>query len=208
MIALNLSVLERNDSKLLTFTDTTVGWGTGGDPDVIAIAARTSQTYSLTLSVTIHQPNSSIIYDLIDLYGKGLATPFTGQTDLVFALNASNFTVNGNPLGDSTTNLPDGIYDLTYKIQHYVTGSWVDINSITMYILVYGQVKSQVYDKLRQIPILYQYTTPPRDILEAELYNTFLQSIEKSAYIAKKTELIDMLETLQRLLLNGSTYPW
>jgi len=208
MIALNLSLLERNDSKLLTFTDTSTGWGTSGDPDVTAIQALSSQTYALTLSITIHTTTSSTIYDTIDLYGKGLATPFTAQSDLVFALNCSNFTVSGNPLGDSTTLFPDGIYDLTYNVQHYTGGVWTTLRTVTLYALVYGQVKSEVYDKLRQVPILYSYTEPPRNILEAELYNTFLESIEKSAYIAKKTELLDMLETLERLLLNGSNYPW
>lgn len=205
-IVLGLSVVERNDSKLLTFSDTSTGWGTGGDPNVTDIAVRTDLTYSLTLSITIHQPNSDIIYDLIDLYT--INGPFATTADLVFPISAANLKVSGSALGDTTTNLPDGIYDITYKLQHYVTGAWVDLYTLTEYALVYGQVKYQVYDKLRQLPILYEYTNPPRDILEAELYNTFLQSIEKSAYIAKKTELVDMLETLQRLLLNGSNYPW
>jgi hypothetical protein len=205
-LALNLSVVERNDSRLITFTDTSTGWGTGGDPTVTVIAARTGLTYSLTMDITINTSTEVIVCDQIDLYGKGVATPFTVQSDLVFELDDTTILVSGTGVGDV---LPDGVWDITYKVQYYTGGVWTDIDVKTFSILVYGDIKTQVYNRLRQIPNLYSKgILMSRDVQEPLLYYTFLQSIEKSAYVARKSELLDMLETLERLLLNGSNYPW
>ena len=208
-LALNFSVVEQNDSKVITFTDTSTGWGTGGDPNFTAIAARTSNTYSLTLDITVNTPGGAVVYDTIDLYGKGLHTPFGLQSDLVFALNSTIINSGGIAIGDSNTLLLDGIWDVTYKVQHYVTGSWVTVNSISVSLLIDGQITAAVYDKLRLVPRWTESDANRyRDIQEAGYYYTYLQSIEKSAFIARKDELIQMLETLQRLLINGSNYPW
>jgi len=206
-LTLALDIEERNDSELITFTDTTTNWNVGGNINFTSIQARTSQTYSLTLDITINTPTSVIIYDTIDLYVLH-GGAFSVQTDLVFPINATNLTVSSVPLGDANTLLPDGIWDIVYKVQHYSGGVWSDVANLPLYILVDGQVKNQVYNKLMQVPKIYSNLGPSRDIQEAQLYYTFLQAIEKSAYVAKKVELIDMLETLQRLLLNGSNYPW
>lgn len=208
-LALNLSVTEQNDSKVVTFTDTSTGWDTGGDPSYTDIEARTSQTYSLTLSITINTPSGSTVYDTIDLYGKGLNTPFASQDDLVFAIDATILLESGEAMGDSDYLLPDGVWDIVYKVQHYETGSWVDVDSKSMSLLVYGQVKTDVYDKLRLVPRWTESEVSKyRDIQEASYYYTYLQSIEKSAFIARKEDLLEFLETLQRLLINGSNYPW
>lgn len=206
-LALNLSALERNDNKLLTLTDTSTGWNTGGDPNFTSIAARTSQTYSLTLDITINTTTSVTIYNQIDCYvlhGGAFAT----QADLVFELDASKFIYNGSPIGTSDTVLPDGIYDVVYKVQSWNGSSWDDIDVKSISILIYGQIKQKVYDKLRKVPKWSECPDGYRDINEASYYYTFLQSIEKSAFVARKSELLQMLETLERLLLNGSNYPW
>lgn len=206
-LALSLSVLERNDNKLLTLIDTSTGWGTGSDPNFTAIQARTSLTYSLTLDITINTTTSVVVYNQIDCYvlhGGAFAT----QADLVFPLDASKFISNGSPIGNSTTLLPDGIYDVTYKVQQYTGGVWVDVKTLSISILVYGQIKQKVYDKLRKVPKWSECPDGYRDINEASYYYTFLESIEKSAFVARKSDLLNMLETLERLLLNGSNYPW
>jgi hypothetical protein len=208
-LVLNFSVIEQNDNKVITFTDTSTGWGTGTDPNYTAIAAVPTQTYSLLLDITVNTPSGVVIYDTIDLYGKGLHTPFTVQGDLVFALDSSIITSGGNVLGDNNTLLIDGIWDVTYRVQHYTGGIWVTISTKTISLLVDGQVTKAVYDKLRLVPMWTDSDTNRyRDIQEAGYYYTYLQSIEKSAFIARKDELIQMLETLQRLLINGSNYPW
>jgi len=205
-LVLDLSVEEQNDSKVITFTDTSTGWGT---PAVTDIAARTSLTYSLILDITVNTPTGATVYDTIDLYGKGLATPFVTQADLVFALDASMIFDNSEVLGTADTLLPDGIWDLIYRVQYYTGGAWTTVATKTMSILVSGQITKAVYDKLRLVP---RWTDSDagkyRDIQEAGYYYTYLQSIEKSAFIARKVELLDMLATLQRLLINGSNYPW
>lgn len=206
-LALELSALERNDSKLLTLTDISTGWGTEGDPSYTDIEARTSQTYSLTLNITINTTSGITNYDQIDCYllAEG---PFTTQEDLIFPINASDLQINGVAIGSDLTLLPDGIWDVTYKLQHYVTGSWVDVKTKSFSILVYGQIKTKVYDNLRKVPKWSECPTGYRQISEASYYYTYLQSIEKSAFVARKAELLQMLETLERLLLNGSNYPW
>lgn len=208
-LALNLSVIEQNDSKVITFTDTSTGWGTGTDPNYTAIAAVATQTYSLLLDITINTPGGAITYDTIDLYGKGLHTPFAVQGDLVFALDSSMIFDGAVAIGDSNTLLLDGIWDVTYRVQHYTGGVWVTTTTKTISLLVYGQIKKAVYDKLRLVPMWTESDSDRyRSIQEAGYYYTYLQSIEKSAFIARKDELIQMLETLQRLLINGSNYPW
>ncbi len=206
-LALDLSAIERNDNKLLTLSDTSTGWGTGGDPNVTDIAARTSLTYSLTLDIIINTTTSVTTYSQIDCYvlhGGAFAT----QADLVFELDASKLLYSGVPIGTSSTLLPDGIYDIVYKVQSYNGSSWDDIDVKSVSILVYGQIKQKVYDKLRKVSKWSECPNGYREINEASYYYTFLQSIEKSAFVARKTELLEMLETLERLLLNGSNYPW
>jgi hypothetical protein len=206
-LALELSALERNDSKLLTLTDVSTGWNTGGDPDFTSIAIRSNNTYSLTIDITLNTPTGVVIYDQIDGYLLGDG-PFAVQSDMVFPISATSLQINSSPLGTIDTLLPDGIWDVTYKLQHYVTGSWVDVATKSVSILVYGQIKTKVYNKLRKVPKWSECANGYRDISEASFYYTYLQSIEKSAFVARKAELLQMLETLERLLLNGSNYPW
>ena len=205
-LALNLSVVERNDGKLITFTDTSAGWGTDGDPAVTDLAAHTSNTYSITMNITVNTPSTVIVCDQIDLYT--LAGPFASQADLVFELNYNNILSNGQGI-DNDQILPDGIWDITYKVQHYSAGTWSDIDVKTFSVLVYGDVRIKVYNRLRQVAqgLIYDNCTS-RSIQESLLYYTLLKSIEKSAFVARKEELLSMLETLERLLLNGSNYPW
>lgn len=206
-VALAYTVLERNDSQQITFTDTSTGWG-GSNPNFTSIQSLTSKTYALTLNIIINSPSSTITCDTIDLYVLNGSTQFTSQSQLVFNIDASKLTVSGVPLGISTTNLTDGIWDTTYNLQYYIGGIWTTLSTLSQSILVYGQVQTAVYNKLVQLPMLYQMQVSSRVINETAFFYTYLQAIEKSAFVAKRTELIAMLETLQRMLLNGSIYPW
>jgi hypothetical protein len=203
-LTLSFSAVERNDSKLLTLTDTSATWTT---PSYTDIAARTSLTYSLTLDITINTPTLTTVYDQLDCYviGEG---PFATQSDMVFPISAADLQISASPLGTTDTELPDGIWDIVYKLQQYTGGAWVDVASSTISILMYGQIKTKVYDKLRKVPKWSELSSGYRDINEASYYYTYLQAIEKSAFVARKAELLQMLETLERLLLNGSNYPW
>lgn len=207
-VSLNYTVVERNDSKTITFTDTSTGWNTGGDPNFTSIRALTSHTYALTLGITITSSTSAITYDDIDLYTIAPTVPFTQQSDMVFTIDASKLKISGVAIGDSNTELPDGIWDVTYNLLTYSGSAFSTTRTFSQGILIYGVVKSKVYNRLRQVPNLYQLQSSYREINEIAFYNTYLESIQKSAFVAKRTELIAMLETLQRLLLNGSNYPW
>lgn len=206
-LSLEYTVLERNDSQQITFTDTSTGWN-ATTPEYTLVRALTNNTYALTLDITINSPSSTITCDPIDLYVLNGSVQFLTQSQLVFNVNTSNLKVSGNPLGLSTTLLTDGIWDTTYNLLYYTGGAWTTLATLSQSILVYGQVKSAVYERLMQVPQLYQLKASSRVINETAFFYTYLQAIEKSAYVAKRTELIAMLETLQRLLLNGSTYPW
>lgn len=206
-LSLEYTVLERNDSQQITFTDTSTGWN-ATTPEYTLVIALTNNTYALTLDITINSPSSTITCDPIDLYVLNGSVQFLTQSQLVFNVNTSNLKVSGNPLGLSTTLLTDGIWDTTYNLLYYTGGAWTTLATLSQSILVYGQVKSAVYERLMQVPQLYQLKASSRVINETAFFYTYLQAIEKSAYVAKRTELIAMLETLQRLLLNGSTYPW
>jgi len=203
-LVLSTSVVERNDSKQITFTDTSTGWASA--PAITDLAARTSLTYSITMDITINTSSEVIVCDQIDLYV--LAGPFTVQADLVYELDYTSLLSSGSSIVTSSGTLPDGVWDVTYKVQHY-SGTWSDVATTTFSVLIYGDIKTQVYNRLRQVPNLYNSKVlNSRDIQEPILYYTFLQSIEKSAFVARKEELLSMLETLERLLLNGSNYPW
>jgi hypothetical protein len=205
-LALNLSVVERNDSKLITFTDTSTGWGTEGDPAINALAARTSLTNSIIMNITINTPSEVIVCDQIDLYD--LAGPFAVQADLVFELDSTVVLSSGVGISSNDV-LPDGVWDISYKVQTWSGAAWVDVDEYSFSVLIYGDIKTQVYNRLRLIPNLYNSKLlMARDIQEPLLYYTFLQSVEKSAFVARKEELLAMLGTLERLLLNGSNYPW
>jgi hypothetical protein len=208
MITLNYSVLERNDSKVLTLTDTSTGWGTDTDINFTSIRALSNLTYAITAIITINTTDSSTLYDQIDLYSLTATTPFVSQSNMVFPIDATKLTISASALGDINTLLPDGIWDIQYNLLHYVGGAWTIIHTITQSVLVYGQTKTAVYNRLRQVPDLDETGNSYRDIQEALFYYTYLQAIEKSAFIAKKVDLLQMLQTLERLLLNGSNYPW
>lgn len=208
MINLNFSVLERNDSKLITFTDTSTGWGTNSDPNYTSIRSLASNTYALTMDIVINTTSGITTCDTIDLYTIAATTPFAAQSDLVFPIDSTILKVNGNALGTSNFQLYDGIWDVTYKVLHFTGSAWTTLRTFTQSILVYGKSKTAVYDRLRLVPDLHEIGNSYREIQETLFYYTYLQAIEKSAFLAQKSQLLTMLETLERLLLNGSNYPW
>lgn len=194
-LSLNLAVSERNDNKVLTLTDASTGWGTGGDLNFTDIDDINHFLY-VQINITSNANSSPIITSVVNIPG-----PFVTQSDITIDIDASTIG-----LGTIDTLLPDGIYDITY----YISDELDVVEYIkTLSALIIGQSQKAVYNKLRLLPIFYNSKTCKiRDVNEAKLYYAFLRSIEKNAYIAKRTELLEMLETLQRLLLNGSNYPW
>lgn len=204
MVSLNFTVLERNDNCLITFTDTSTTWGS---PSYTSIQPLTSLGYGLTMSIAITTTSGTVTYDTIDLTTV-TSLPWSTQSALLFPVSAANLKVSGVPYGLNTVELPDGIWAIAYSLVSYVGGVWTTLSTVSQSVLVIGQSQSAVYNRLMMIPNLYEIKNNYREIQEVLFYYTYLEAIQKSAFLAQQNQLINMLSTLQRLLLNGSNYPW
>jgi hypothetical protein len=179
-VNLGLSYQEQNDSKALILTDVS----TGITPNAIAIAK---------LDVTITKSDGTVsIKPQINLLAQGA---FATQANMVYTITAAK-------LGDTVNSLlVDGLYALTYTL---------DANILNVVILVSGNVRTLVYQKIRSTSFLYNCTDKEsvRLINEADLCGAYLNCIENSAYTAKTEELLNMLIELENLVLNGSNITW
>jgi len=206
-LTLAASFQEQNDNKVLVITDTTgtavsTGWGVGDNPDYTDIDGT---TYDLFLDITITTSDGTeTTYDQIDLYDE--FGPFAAYEDMVFNIDATMLLVDGVAFGDSDTELPDGIWEIAYSI--YTGVDETDTYEIT--ILVNGQIRIIVYEKLRQIPTTYlcQECCNTRTIKEAIFAYSYLMAIDSSAFTSKTEELLNQLYTLERMCLNGSNCTW
>lgn len=207
MIELNLSVLESNDSKTLVFTDTTGistnGWGDSGNIDVTDIDGI---THTLELQLTFKTNAETVVYDTIDLYSDvDFGGPWTTVADLVFAITADKLMVNGVSEFTIEDMIPDGIMDVTYTVD---AGLGTE-DIFTMTVLVYNQIRNKVYDRLRQIPKIYaSYDFRGKEISDTTLMYSLVKSMEAGAYIALEEELLNTLDTVEKLYTNGSNYTW
>lgn len=213
-VDLSLTYSQSNDNKTLTFTDATGvydavtntgGWGT---PNT-AVTDIDGTAGTLSLTITVVTPDGETTYDAIDLFTVFGDGGFSTVNDLVFAINASHLESSGTALGTSDTELPDGIYEVSYT---YTDVSGNDPGSTDTYTedtLVDGQVRNSVYELLRVVPVIYACNECRcEEMYEAQFSYSYLKAMEYSAFVAKKEELIDQLETLQGIVLNGSKCTW
>lgn len=170
---------------------------------VYEVTPAISEIVALTLDVTILDKNSvTTSKGTIDLLTE-FGVPVT-QADMVY-------TIDADLLGDTVDSLlDDGLYTLVYTVTSQIGAGDLRVDTLTVTILVYGQVKVATYQKLRQIPTSYMCHDgrARADISEADLCGAFLTGIENSAYVAKTEELLAMLIELERILLNGSGITW
>jgi hypothetical protein len=198
-LTLSLSYTERNDNKLLTITDTTVDWGTGGNIDVSAIT-------TLTLNVNITTSNGTskdyTQIDLVDLNGLGGSST---QTDLVFELDCSILEIGGVSIGTNTDYIPDGVWNFTYTVDE---GLGTEV-SFTESILVEGRVRVSLYELGRTLPTIYNCgECKSKQIMDTVFGYGLLNVLESNGYVAKNEELVNQLYVLERIITNGSTYSW
>jgi hypothetical protein len=195
-IVLDLEYTERNDNKLLTLTDISTGWATPAGGDIT--------TLSLQVSISTAD-NVTVDYDMINLVTKYNITAATTQSELVFQLDASDFTVSGTPLGTNVDQLPDGIYEFTYVLDNGLVTAQI----LNDFQLVEGIVRNGVYNLMRKIPVLYNCDEcKSKQILDAIFAYGYLNSMRAGGYVAKTEELLDQLYVLERLLNYGSSYTW
>jgi hypothetical protein len=195
-IVLSLDYTERNDNKLLTLTDISTGWRTPAGLDITSL--------SLQISVTTSD-NVTTDYDSINLYSEYNINAGTTQAELVFTIDASDLLQSGTALGTSSDVLPDGIYEFNYILDNGLATS----NILNEFVLMEGNVRNEVYELLRKIPILYQCDEcKSKQIMDAIFAYGYLNSIRAGGYVAKTEELLDQLYVLERLINYGSSYTW
>jgi hypothetical protein len=207
---LTCSVVERNDNKLLTISDTTGGcsatsWGVGGNPTVSSITA-IGGGHPLTLDIKITTSDGTeTTYDIIDLHQTFLTSGHSTYDDLVFPLTCAMLIQNGTAIGTSSTEFPDGIYEITYSYgepdaeEAYVTDS----------VLIDGIVTSDIYALLRTITTKYECGGPhEKDTLDIIFMRTYLSAMHVSTYVARTDSILKDLTILERLIDDVSTYTW
>jgi len=216
---LGLSYAQSNNAITLTLTDTTGvhavanvgGWGPANKvvTDIVASTATTALKYHLKLDIIVtDKSGTETEYTQIDLYDSN-GSAFVDTTDLTWQFTAADFISSGTAMGVATDKLTDGIYNITYSLVDAAT-DLVITDSIEQNILVDGDVRIDAYNKLRQVPVDYENENndKSRNIMEALLAYTYLQSITASADTSRIEELYTQLYTLDKLLSDGSNYTW
>ena len=221
-LVLDLTYSQSNDATTLTLTDSAGtyhvddnpdGWGTS-NPDETDIVISTDVVnagteYHLLLDVTVTDKHGTeTIYDTINLYDHN-GGAFADTGDLTWDFTPNHFMSGGTGMGGATDKLTDGVYSLTYQLVDNDNHSSVQA-TFSEDILVDGDVRIDVYNKLRQISVDYDFEAQDtsRDVMEALLAYSYLQAIEASAAVAMIEELTDMLYTLDKLVSDGSHYNW
>jgi len=207
-LTLAFEVVERNDNKLLTITDTSgevstgtvTGWG-APNPVYTSIVA-SGGTHTLELDITITTSDGiETVYDTIDLYSE--FGPFASITDLVFPLDCSMLKVSGIAMGTSSDVFPDGIYKINYMYDYGLS----TYRNTEESIIVYGKVKNSTYETLRKMTTSYEYEGYIDDgVLLAIFTNTYLDAILVTDPVSRRDSVISQLYTLERLLINESSY--
>ena len=221
-LILDLTYSQSNDGTTLTLTDSageytinnTDGWGSPNDEDWALIVASTDTSsyipdkYHLTLDVTVTDKSGvETTYDQIDLYDhRGSA--FTAATDLTWDFTPADFVVSSTAMGLSTARLDDGTYEISYRLIYNDDGTVQSHVSDT--ILVDGDVRYDVYNKLRQVPVDYdnENVSKSKEIMEALLSYCYLTSINAGGAVAMTEEISTQLYTLDKLVSDGSKYSW
>ena len=208
-LSLSFAVAESNNNKLISVTDdtgvydaltNTGGWGAPNP----AVADIDGATHTLGLSITITTSDGTeTTYDTIDLYDE--FGPFADVTDLEFDLDCSMLISGTTALGTADDEFPDGIYTFDY-IYDEGLGSEV---STEVDVLIEGKVRNAIYELYRTIPTIYNcQDCKTKQILDIIFTRAYYKSMIISAYVARETELLNMLAVIERLVTNGSSYTW
>jgi hypothetical protein len=213
MLEITCSVLEQNDSKALVFTDNTptgeaTSWGEGGN---IAVTDIDGSTHTLELQLTFKTSAETVEYDYIDLYDE--FGPFTTQADLVFTITPLLLKVDGSvPDGITSDSLiTDGVVYITYVVDRDLGTE----NVFEEVALAYTQIREKVYDKLRLLDMakFSTYTMPlsteyTRGISDCLFMYTYIKAMEASAYVNLEQEILNELDAVEKLYVNGCNYTW
>jgi hypothetical protein len=209
---LAFDVTERNDNKLLTITDTSgevatgtaTGWGAPNPVYTTIVASGGAHTLELEISITISN-GTKTTYDVIDLYTEFAPVGgFAAITDLVFPLDCSMLKESGIAMGTSDDEFPDGIYEITYIYDDgLVTEDYTTYSE-----LIHGKVKNATYQLLRMMSTSYEYEGYIDDGAVLGVFvKTYLDAmINAFDEVAREASVLGQLYTLERILINESTY--
>lgn len=216
MLALSLTTpIQSNDSVILRLRDNSGTYNAGTNPtgwgspnyslsDIISSLSTESSKYHLLMEVTITTSSGvETVYDTVDLYS--LSGPFVTVEDLVFDITPSVLSTSGVVLNSET--LPDGWYNITYKISE-AFGTFNVLDSISLELLVDGNVRTAVYSALRTVPYSttferYTHNVDEWDDVINPIYTySLLQGMLAEVTVAKKEEILNMLSTLENNLSN------
>ena len=228
-LELALDFLEANDNTGLQLTDatgetatgTTTGWGvvSGEAPtpatdlytDIVASAdVLTAAKWHLLLDVTMTPTDGTpIVYDQLNLYDLDTTGPFVAVGDLVWGLDPADLVSGGIAQGAEDDELIDGVYDIVYSLVVNSAHATVEYTLETS-ILVDGKVRVKVYDVIRQISSIYDctneeepiYNPEYRDVLVSLLKYGMFRSMIANVADSNETEILNILDTLQRLTIN------
>ena len=218
-LSLALTYVQSNDTSTLQMTDATTeagsgGWNQGGNINYTAIDGDLDDvgtTYGLSLDISITTSDSvTTIYDTIDLYNVFGAFS-TYPDDMVFEITPDMLisSVSGSAIGLVADPLPDGIWAITYTVVADPAGSPSDYASLEESILVDGTVRVKVYDQLRLIPTTYLNlnASPSNCPAYLEIRNTLvkfglLRGMVATVSNARQNEMLDILDTMERLTIN------
>lgn len=186
-MSLILTSSQTNDAKILYLTDAST-WGSDSIPELADVVSA-----SLTISyktTSLDDYTDDVVVDITSIFEDAAGD----SSLLIFPLVISDGTIT---TGDTGVDVfEDGVYDITYTVS----------DSTTDYSLVADNyldknIKTAIYSELDQVNTKYlcannYYTKPIDDILlEKSLYDSTISM----AYLAKKEELLNVLELLQRL---------
>lgn len=184
-LALNNS--QTNDAKILYLTDNST-WGSDSVPALAAVTSASIQLWK-------KEPDDDdfVEYTAIDVLE--VFTTAAGDSSLLIFPIVFNSGVSLDVDAVGISQFPDGIWKVQYTINESVTFDSV------LELMLDQIIKFKIYKELGQIPLKYlasnnYYTKPMDDVL---LQKCLHYSMEASAYVAKQDEILNTLDTLQRL---------
>ena len=186
-MALSLISEQTNDAKILYLTDDST-WGSDGIPALASVTSAKIQLWS-----RLPDEDEFTEYDEIDV--MSIFTVASGDSSLlIFPLvfNSSP-SLDDTPVGISVFS--DGIWKIQYTINDSVTFD------SPLELMLDQVIKFEIYKKLSQLPLKYlaannYYTKPMDDVL---LQKSLHWAMEAMAYVAKQDEILETLDTLERL---------
>lgn len=179
---------QTNDAKILYLTDLST-WGTDGIPDFATFQADIVSAYITIQYKTSNDDDWVVVSPNYDI--ASIIVAASTVADLIYPVTG---TVVG--LGEDAP-LPDGIWAVGYYLTDSSTTYQFDTD---LELLLDATIKSEVYKRVGTIAYQYycnnNYYTKPidDDLLLQSLYDAMVSS----TYVAKKEEILKILEVLQR----------